>query len=299
MTDGNKSLPRVALIGLGTMGTGMAGRLLASHFPTTLYNRNQEKALPFAKQGATVAASPREAAANADVVISMVADDNASRAVWLGETGALGAAPAGAVLVECSTLTVDWVRKLAGLVEQRGCEFLDAPVTGSQPQAAGGQLLFLVGGSAATLERVRPVLAVLGRGVVHLGATGSGALMKLVNNFLCGVQAASMAEALAWMESVGMDRDKANAVLGDGAPGSPILRRTAERVAHDDFDPAFSLRLMAKDLTYALEEASRGGIDLQTCSAALARFRQAAGEGLGEQDFAAVAKSVRAHSAGK
>lgn len=285
--------PRAAFLGLGTMGSGMAERLLLHGFPTRVYNRDRRKAEAFAARGAVVAASPGEAAADADVIIAMLADDQASREVWLGEHGALSAAAKGSVLVECSTLTVQWVTELAGVAAQRHCEFLDAPVTGSKPHAAAGELLFLVGGAADVLEKVRPVLSVMSRGIVHLGPVGSGALLKLINNFLCGVQTAAMAEALAFIQAAGLDRDQAVKVLGEGAPGSPILRRTADRAARNDFVPDFSLRLMAKDMRYAVEEAARAGVDLQTAAAALARFRQGESRGFGEEDFAAVTLSVR------
>jgi 3-hydroxyisobutyrate dehydrogenase len=191
------SLPRVALSGLGLMGAGMAANLLRAGYPLTLYNRSREKASPFLEQGARVADTPRESAADADVILSMVADDAASRGVWLGEDGALAGAPGGALCIESSTLSVGWVRELGAAAAERGPDFLDAPVTGSRTQAAAGELLFLVGGSATALQRATPVLTAMGRGVVHVGAAGSGALLKLVNNFLCGVQAASLAEALA------------------------------------------------------------------------------------------------------
>jgi 3-hydroxyisobutyrate dehydrogenase len=181
------SKPRVAILGLGIMGSGMAGRVLSADFPLMVYNRNREKAAPFEKGGAFVAASPREAAARAEIIISIVADDAASRAVWLGEDGALAGASRESVLVESSTLTVAWVKELAAAAAHRGCELLDAPVTGTKPHAAAGELLFLVGGSASALATARPVLSVLSRDIVHLGPTGSGAYLKLINNFLCGV----------------------------------------------------------------------------------------------------------------
>ena len=175
---------RVALIGLGLMGSGMARRLLGAGFPLTVWNRNPERAKALAAEGAHVAATPRDAAARADVVLSMVADDAASRAVWLGDDGALAGATRGAVLVESSTLTVGWIGQLFREVAARGCELLDAPVTGSKPHAASGELVFLVGGSAAALETARPVLTAMSRAILHVGATGRGALLKLVNNFL-------------------------------------------------------------------------------------------------------------------
>src|ERR1700758_3319995 len=197
--------PRVAIFGLGIMGAGMAGRLLSAGFPLTVYNRNREKAAPFARQGAGVAGSPKEAASHSDVVISMVADDQASHNVWLGENGALAGALEGTVLIECSTLSVGWVRELAESAAQRGCKFLDAPVTGTKPHAASGELLFLVGGEGAVLDRVRPGLSGMAREGIPLGPIASGATMKLINNFICGVQAASFAEAFAMIRASGLD----------------------------------------------------------------------------------------------
>src|SRR5437667_7255433 len=172
----------VAILGLGIMGSGMAKRLLSTGFPLAVYSRSREKATPIAASGAFVANSPREAAERADIVISMVSDDSASRAVWMGEEGALAGARSGAVLIESSTLSLGWVKELAAAASQHDREFLDAPVTGTKPHAESGQLLFLIGGSAQAVEHARPVLSVLGRDIVHLGANGSGALMKLVNN---------------------------------------------------------------------------------------------------------------------
>ena len=284
--------PHVALLGLGTMGAGMAGRLLAAGFPLSVYNRNANRAKPYAERGASVASSPREAASQAEIVISMVADDVASREIWLGTNGALAGVKPGAVLIEASTLTVGWVKELATSASQAHSEFLDAPVTGTKPHAESGQLLFLVGGSAKALDRVRPVLSVLGRDAIHLGPTGSGALMKLINNFLAAVQAVSFGEALSLMEAGGLDRAKATSILIEGAPGSPILKRVAERVATGDFTPHFHLSLMAKDVSYAIEEGRRRHLNMQTAAAALAAFKQAVASGLGEKDFTAVVQAI-------
>jgi 3-hydroxyisobutyrate dehydrogenase len=283
---------RVAILGLGIMGSGMAGRVLSAGFPLTVYNRNRAKAQPFANSGAKVAATPREAAAQADIVISMVSDDAVSRAIWLGPDGALAGAPRGAVLFESSTLSVGWVRELAALAAARGCEFLDAPVTGSKPHAEKGELLFLVGGSATALEAARPVLAVMSRSIVHLGPTGSGALLKLVNNFLCGVQAASLAEADALISAAGLDKEKAMQVLTNGAPGSPLIKTISARAMAGEFAPNFFLKLMAKDLSYAHVEGEKNGVELRTASAAASIFKDAIASGRGDQDFAAVIGSI-------
>ena len=280
--------PRVALLGLGIMGSGMAGRLLFANFPLTVYNRNAEKTKPFISAGATAANSPREAASGAEIVIGMVADDNASRAIWLGENGALAGAMREAILVEASTLSVGWISELAAAATQRGCELLDAPVTGTKSHATAGELLFLVGGSAKALNKVRSALAAMSREIVHLGPTGSGAFLKLINNFLCGAQAASLAEAVSLIGKSSLDRDKALSILTNGAPGSPLLKAIAARATARDFTPNFLLRLMAKDLSYAAAEGQRCGAELRTAAIAEEIFRQAIAKGYGDQDFAAV-----------
>ena len=287
------SKPRVAILGLGIMGGGMAGRLLSVGFPVSVYNRNREKAEPLAKAGAFVAASPREAASGAEIVLSMVADDAASRAVWLGETGALEGVSPGTVLIESSTVSVGWVKELAAAALRRECELLDAPVTGTKPHAASGELFFMVGGSVTALGKAREVFSVLGREVLHLGPTGSGALVKLINNFVCGVQAASFAEAMAFVEASGLDREKCMSVFSNSALASPLIKRMLASIASNDFTPNFPLRLMAKDIGYAIGEAAANRLTLQTAAPTLEVFKHAVAEGLGDQDFSAVAKSVK------
>lgn len=272
------------------MGSGMAGRLLSAGFPLTVYNRNQEKCAPLVQQGATSVATPRDAASRSEIIISMVANDEASRDIWLGEQGALTGAAANDLLIECSTLTANWIHELAAKAAEQRCRFLDAPVTGTKPHAASGELTFLVGGSSADLAVAQPVFSVMGRATIHLGPTGSGALMKLVNNFVCGVQAASLAEALRFIEATSLDRTKALAILSGGAPGSGIVKRVADRVASNDYSPNFALRWMAKDLSYALQEASARRLALKTVSAAQSIFETAVDEGYGDEDFSAVSK---------
>jgi len=285
---------RVAILGLGTMGMGMAKNLLKAGFSVTAYNRTQAKAAPLAAAGARIARTPAEAASDADMVISMLSDDDASRKTWTGAQGALEGARPGAVLVECSTVTPAWIAELAGLAAARSLSLLDAPVTGSRMQAEGGQLNFLVGGDAGVLERVRPVLAAMSREIVHLGPVGSGARMKLINNFLCGVQIASLAEGLVWIERSGLDREQALKVLCNGAPGSPLLHALSARMAASAYDVNFLLSLMRKDLHYAGADAATLGVELHTASTAEARFAEAAAAGYADKDMSAVIEPLRA-----
>lgn len=283
----------IAFLGLGTMGAGMAASLLRAGFPLAVYNRTRAAAEPLAAQGARVAATPAEAAHGARLIVAMVADDAASRAVWTGETGALAAASPGAVLVECSTLSPVWIAELAALAARCSLELLDAPVTGSRAQAESGQLTFLVGGAPAALAAARSALAAMGKAIVHLGPTGSGARMKLVNNFLCGVQIASLAEAIAWLERSHMDVGQALGLLAAGAPGSPLLAGVSKRMTAPDAGLNFRVRLMEKDLQYAEDEARRCGLVLTTAEPARARFHTATAAGLGDQDIAAVVRPLR------
>ena len=283
---------KIAFLGLGTMGIGMSGRLLDAGFPVTVWNRNASRAEPLRSRGATLAATPREAAAGADVVIAMLADDGASRSVWTGADGAVAGLGEGAVAIECSTLSPEWVADLAALVEDSGGAFLDAPVTGSKPQAASGEVVFLVGGDAEVLDSVRDVLRPMSRDAVHIGPVGAGAKMKLVNNFQSAVQAVALGEALTFSEKCGLDPVAAMHVLANGAPGSPLVKTVGARMMARDYTVNFFLRLMRKDVNYAAEEARRHGVELRTAAAALEAFDRAIEAGWGDSDFASVAESI-------
>jgi 3-hydroxyisobutyrate dehydrogenase len=287
----------VGLLGLGTMGAGMAANLLKAGFSLAVYNRSRAKAEAFAAQGARVAETPADAARGANVVLSMLADDAASRAVWLGTdgaSGALAAAADGAVLVESSTVTPAWIAELAEAARARGLTLLDAPVTGSRAQAAAGQLSFLVGGPREALEAVRPVLEAMSKEIVPLGPVGSGAKLKLINNFLCGVQIASLAEGMVWLERSGLDREQALEFLKSGAGGSPVLASLSARMASRDYTVNFLLKLMSKDLRYAGEAAAESGVELTTAANARRLFEQAVALGYGDKDMSAVVEQLRA-----
>jgi 3-hydroxyisobutyrate dehydrogenase len=283
----------VAILGLGTMGAGMASKLLQAGFSLTVYNRTAAKAQPLVDLGACLASTPAAAATGADLVISMLADDAASREVWTAKDGALAAVAPGAILIESSTVSPAWIAELAALAASRGVELLDAPVTGSRMQAETGQLNFLVGGSAQALQAATPALKAMSKQIVHLGPVGSGAKMKLINNFLCAVQVASLAEGLAWIERSGLDRSEALAVLKTGAPGSPLLGAISERMVNQNYEVNFLLKLMTKDLAYAEAEAALCRVDLKTAEAARSLFQDAIDKGFGDEDMASVIEPLR------
>jgi 3-hydroxyisobutyrate dehydrogenase len=286
-------MKRLAFLGLGIMGAPMARRLLDGGFDLTVWNRSPHRAAPLAAAGARVTDSPATAVRGAEVVVSMVADDVASRQVWLGEEGALAAMTPGALAIESSTLTVEWIRELGATAASHGAGFLDAPVTGTRVHAEQGQLNFLVGGEPAAVELAGPLFAAMGRGFVHLGAVGSGALLKLINNFMCGVQVATLAEALAMAERGGLDSRVAGEVLAAGSPGSPLVKMIVQRMIARDYSPNFLMPLMVKDLGYAIDIFSAAGIELADARAARQRFVAAVAAGLHDQDIAAVIEPLR------
>ena len=283
-------MQRVALLGLGTMGAGMAANWLAKGFGLTVWNRTRARTQALADKGARVATTPREAAEGADCVFAMVADDAASRAVWLGDDGALAGAKTGAVVVESSTLTPDWVRELAGRARARGCVFLDAPVGGSRQAAASGELRFFVGGDAATLDKARPALIAIGSKIDLLGPAGAGATWKLINNQLIAAQVAALGEALDVARKAGFRPVQISSLILNGAASSPIVKMKLPSMLNGDYDePDFALSLMLKDARYAAALAQSLGAPADLVSGAVKAFARAEAKGLGAKDIAAVA----------
>jgi len=283
---------KVAVLGLGLMGAGMAGQLLAKGFDLAVWNRDGAKSAPFGARGARVATTPAAAVVGAEVVVAMLAHDEASRTVWLGADGALAAMEAGAVAVECSTLSPGWIAGLAAAAEARGLFLVDAPVTGSTANAEAGDLRFLAGGRSEALDKAAHVLLAMGNSIVPLGKSGCGAVMKLINNFMCAVQSATLAEALVMAERSGLDVTQVAEALGTGAPGSPHVRALAQRMLARDYRPNFTPPLMVKDLDYAIAAFSEQGITLATAAAARARHADAAARAP-DQDIAVVIEPIR------
>lgn len=284
---------KVAVLGLGIMGSGMARQLLAAGFEVAVWNRSADKAAALGDAGARIATSPGDAVRGASVVVAMLADDTVSRAVWTGNEGALAAMEQGAIAIDSSTLTGGWIAELADLAEARGLRFLEAPVTGSRDQAAQGTLRFLVGGEPEVLAEARAVFDAMGSVVVHLGPVGSGATVKLANNFLCGVQAASLAEAVALFEKQGLDVEQAMSVLTDGAPASPLIKAVSRRMLDRAYEPHFLVPLMAKDLGYAGQALAEAGIISSIADAARQRFCEAERAGHGREDIASIVEPLR------
>jgi 3-hydroxyisobutyrate dehydrogenase len=255
---------RVAVLGLGNMGSGMAGRLLAAGHSLTVFNRTGSRAAPFASLGARVADSPRAAARQADIIIGMTADDESSRAMWLGEAGALAADNSpDALAIECSTLSHDWVLELAERVRARGFRYVDAPVTGLPDAAASGTLTLLVGADSADLDAARPVFASLATRVLHFGGVGQGTAYKLMINLMGAVQIGSAAEGILLAERAGLDLRLVADAVASGQAASPQVVRNVRRFVTGDHGGSvnFTPALRLKDIEYALRLAKKSGVD--------------------------------------
>ena len=250
-------MPRVGFIGLGRMGHGMAGRYLDAGFAVALWNRSRAKADDLIARGAHWATSPAAAAAEADAVVTMVADDEASRAVWLGKElgkdGAAAAMKSGTLAIECSTVShrhaLDMARELRG----RGLIYIDCPVTGLPDAAAAGKLTLLVGADAADLDKARPFLDPLSTTIRHFGDVGSGTVYKLINNLMGAIQIAGIAEGLAIAEQAGLDMKLVLEAVETGVAASPQVIRHSKRMAARNFEGAtFTAALRHKDAAYAV-----------------------------------------------
>lgn len=287
----------IALVGLGAMGAAMADKWLATGFALRVFNRSRARAEPFAQKGARVCASPREAASGADLVIAMVADDEASRAAWLRADGALAGAKQGAVAIEMSTISPDWARALAKEAEAGGLQFLDAPVAGGPAAVTAAKLTIFVGGPAGALDKARPALETISARIEHLGPNGAGATWKLINYMMAGAQLASLAEALTLAAKAGVAPARAGALISQSVVASAVINAKLPRMIERRFsDPDAALRLAAKDQRYALDLAKALGVDVVLQPAIAEAFARAEKDGFGEGDVAAVFESVARRS---
>jgi 3-hydroxyisobutyrate dehydrogenase len=249
-------MARVAFIGLGRMGHGMAGRYLDAGFTVTVWNRSKAKAQDLIARGARWATSPEDAAIDADAVVTMVADDAASREVWLTRDGAAATMKAGTLAIECSTVSYQHALDLARELRGRGLIYIDSPVTGLPDAAAAGKLTLLVGAEPADLERARPFLEPLSTTIRHFGAVGTGTVYKLINNLMGAIQIAGIAEGLAIAEQAGLDMKLVLEAIETGVAASPQVIRHSRRMAARNFAGAtFTAALRHKDAAYAVELA--------------------------------------------
>jgi 3-hydroxyisobutyrate dehydrogenase len=280
---------RVGFIGLGIMGSRMAANLRRAGHDLTVYNRTRATAEAWAAEhGANVAATPAEAGAAADVVITMVVDGDQVQEVLLGSGGvAEGAAP-GTLCVDMSTIAPSQTRAIGSALAERGLSLLDAPVTGSAPRAEDGTLTIMVGGERKDFERAQPLLEAMGALVLHVGPLGQGEMLKLVNNAVAAANAATLAQALVVAKATGVDLKALVAVMGAGSGGSAMLALKAEPMLEHDYTTLFKLEHMLKDVRLCLEEGQSAGVPFPVAAATREALNAAMGRGHADDDFAAV-----------
>jgi 3-hydroxyisobutyrate dehydrogenase len=286
----------VAFLGLGRMGSGMARCLLRAGHELRVFNRTASRAEALRAASARYCATAREACNGASAAVSMVADDVASRAVWLGSDGALAAAMASdAFAIECSTLSHDWVLELSEASSRRNLRYLDAPVTGLPDAAAAGELTLLVGAQPDHLEAARPLLSAFSRQIIHFGPPGAGTAYKLLVNLLGAVQIASAAEAMAFGERAGIDPRLLADALGTGQAASPQVIRNARRMADGDHEHPvhFTPKLRLKEVEYALALARKLGLGTPFGAIAAESFRELCSLDGGEINESAVIEIMR------
>jgi 3-hydroxyisobutyrate dehydrogenase len=287
---------RVAFLGLGNMGRGMAMRLVAAGHSVTVYNRTPARATALQDSGARVATSPRDAAQSADVILGMTASDESSRAMWLGADGALAGKNApDALCIECSTLSHDWVLELAAQVRLRGFRYVDAPVTGLPDAAAAGTLTLLVGAAPEDLDAARPILTSLATRVLHFGPVGQGTVYKLMINLMGAVQIGSAAEGLALAQGAGLDLKLVADAIGSGQAASPQVVRNVRRFVAGDHSTNvnFTPALRLKDIDYALRLAKQLGASHEFGIVAERLYRRALDLGFASDNESRIIDAVR------
>jgi 3-hydroxyisobutyrate dehydrogenase-like beta-hydroxyacid dehydrogenase len=280
----------VGLIGLGNMGSAIAERLLASGCDLVVHNRSPEKAEALQTQGAKVARSAAELAADVDLVLTSLADDDALESV---AADVASAALAGTVLVDLSTVSPAVSARVAALADEAELLYLRAPVSGNPSVVRAGDLTFIVSGPREALERAEPVLLTIGRAIHDVGEEEQARVVKLAINLVLGGLAELMAEALVLSEASGVSRAALLETLGDSAAGAPFVKYKTEPLLRDDYSATFTTRLMEKDVNLVLDEAAAAGVLLPLAAEIKARIRSAIDAGYGDDDFMALYLHLR------
>jgi 3-hydroxyisobutyrate dehydrogenase-like beta-hydroxyacid dehydrogenase len=283
----------VGFLGLGIMGSRMAANLQGKGFAVTAWTHSPGKAEAWAAEhpGAQAAATPAEAAAGADLVISMVVYGAQVRAILLDENGAAGGAGAGTLFVDMSTIAPADARAIGEDLDALGHAFVDAPVTGSSPRAEDGTLTIMAGGADADVARAQPAFEAMGQTIVHVGALGHGQVIKLINNAVAAANAATLAQALVVGAGTGVDLDALTQILAAGSGNSTMVGLKALPMRQHDYATLFKTEHMLKDVRLCLEEAQAAGVPFPAANAARDALVAAVGRGFADQDFAAIVEA--------
>ena len=289
-------MEKIAYLGLGIMGQGMAANLLKAGYPVTVWNRTPARCEPLVAQGATQASSPAQAAANADVVMYCVSDDAAVEALVFGEEGVLAGVKAGQIVIDLTTVHPDTTRKEATAYAERGVGFLDAPVFGSKNEAAQGGLWIVVGGDRNLFEQMKPILEILSETTHYMGGTAMGSSMKLVGNLVVASQLEALGEAMTLATKAGLDPEDVLGVLHVTDFKSPIFDGVGQMLINRDFTTHFSLKLMLKDANLIAQFAQDLNVPVPASAATREVIKAAVNKGWGEENASAFIKQLEAQA---
>ena len=288
-------MTRIGFIGVGTMGLPMATNLVKKGFAVTAFDLNTEAVMAAVAAGMTAAASAAEAVAGADLVITMLPSSSHVEAAYTGDGGVLAAGRKGTLCVDMSTIDPAVSRRVAARAAERGLRFIDAPVSGGVTGATDGTLAIMVGGAAADVTTARPALEAMGTNVIHVGAVGSGEVVKLCNNLIAGVSAVAVSEAFRIAQGFGVDPKVVTEVISKSSGNTWVMERAhpvpglvARAASTNDYKPGFMTDLMCKDVGLAVEAARALRIPVFVASAAQQVYRLASSHGLGRRDFTSV-----------
>ena len=283
---------KVGYIGLGIMGKSMARNILKAGFPLTVHNRSRAAVAELVEEGALAAASPAEVAAQVEVVFTNLPDSPDVEQVALGDGGILEGARPGLIFVDNSTIKPATARKIAEKMAERGVQALDAPVSGGDIGARNGTLSIMVGGDAAALEKVRPVLEAVGKTITHIGGPGAGQIAKAANQVMVAAQMVAMGELLILAQKAGADPRKVVEAIKGGAAQCWTLDVKPPRLFSGNRQPGFKARMQAKDLNIVLDTAREYGVPLPATAVNSQLFNAMLAEGLGELDNSAVIEII-------
>lgn len=278
-------MKKIAIIGTGIMGAGMASNYLKHGYPVYVWNRTKDKLRPLLEQGAIEALSPRDAATRSDIVFDVTADDAASRRVWLEDDGILAGAGSTCVLIASGTFSVQWIDEWARVCRQRAHTHFDIPLTGSRMGAEGGTMILLAGGDKERFDELKPDLAAISEKVNYFGPSGSGIRFKLLLNALQAIHVAGLGEALRIAKTYGMDLDAVGSALSE-RPGGVITNMAWRAYQTPPTQTNFAVQWITKDLHYAKDFS--GSLPTPLLDAILSCFDDAVRRGLGESDWTSV-----------
>ena len=282
----------IGFIGLGIMGRGMAHNLLKAGFDLRVWNRTASRLQPLLEEGATAGSSPSDVAAHSDIIITGVSDTPDVLEVILGERGVIEGARSGSLVIDCSTISPQVTKDISAQLGEKGVYMLDAPISGGSEGATNGTLSIMVGGDLEQFERADAVFSAMGKTITHVGESGAGQTVKLVNQILVVVTMLAVGEGLLFAQAGGLDLNKTLAAVSGGAAGSWMLSNRGPQVVDRDWRPGFTIDLQQKDLRLVLEAADQLGVPLLGTSAVFQLYRSLQQQGLGAEGNHALVKAL-------